>query len=551
MTKTLREIFSILTQKEQRKFIGLAILDTLVSLLDIGFLVLLLLVLNFYTQREHTEQPSLFYFSAFAHHSILPILLFFVLFSIKNFFGHFVFKKQFNYVYDVASRISEKRLLNYLEGNYGDYVNINSAVYARKIGQEPIEFSHYVLRGLQQVISQSLLIILTIIPVMTFNPVLFPLLLVILVPPVILLAYLMKKKLNRIRVTGKLTGESSMQYLQEALAGFIESNVYEKNEFFTARYCKSQSAFNRFLSQQQVIQNMPSRLIEVFAIFGLLLLVAINSLTSSSETISFLTLGAFVAAAYKIIPGIVKILNSMGHIKTYSYTLTGLNKKESTGRAIGTDPKIASIEFNQVDFSHDNTILLKKCSFRISKGSFIGIAVDSGKGKTSLVNLLLGFLDPAAGSISINEAVTSANARQQYWSRISYVKQQSFLIHASIRENITLSEDTYDAERLALVMRLTGIDGLLKMHPEGIQTMITEEGKNFSGGQRQRIILARALYKDFDLLVLDEPFNELDEAAEKDLLQYLKNCSESGKIIILITHNKEGLSFCDQKILLT
>jgi ABC-type bacteriocin/lantibiotic exporter with double-glycine peptidase domain len=78
--------------------------------------------------------------------------------------------------------------------------------------------------------------------------------------------------------------------------------------------------------------------------------------------------------------------------------------------------------------------------------------------------------------------------------------------------------------------------------------MVTEEGKNFSGGQRQRIILARALYKDFDTLILDEPFNELDEGAEAVLLSHLKKLSAAGKIVILITHNKESLSFCNKQI---
>jgi len=89
---------------------------------------------------------------------------------------------------------------------------------------------------------------------------------------------------------------------------------------------------------------------------------------------------------------------------------------------------------------------------------------------------------------------------------------------------------------------------MLRQYSESIDTMITENGKNISGGQKQRLMLARALYHDFDLLILDEPFSELDEVAEKTLLVKLKLLAQKGKMIIMITHNKSSLSFCNKLI---
>ena len=136
----------------------------------------------------------------------------------------------------------------------------------------------------------------------------------------------------------------------------------------------------------------------------------------------------------------------------------------------------------------------------------------------------------------------------KFRTRISYVKQQHFFLHGSVAENITFEEANYDRKRLNDILAVTGIDQIIHLFPHGLDTVITENGKNLSGGQRQRFMLARALYKDFDLLILDEPFSELDKAAEMKLLKQLRILADIGKIILLITHNTEAFSFCNKTI---
>ena len=123
-------------------------------------------------------------------------------------------------------------------------------------------------------------------------------------------------------------------------------------------------------------------------------------------------------------------------------------------------------------------------------------------------------------------------------------------MHASIIENITLHDGDYDKDKVEKILAITGIDRMMNSIPGGLDAMITENGKNFSGGQRQRFIFARALYKDFDLLILDEPFNELDELSEIEMLKQLQTIAAEGRIVLLITHNKEALSFCNKKLLM-
>ena len=457
---------------------------------------------------------------------------------------------QLKFIYQVSSRLSEKNLAGYLNGDYNNYVNIDSSVHIRRIGQQPIEFGHYVLGGFQQIVSQSVLILITIIAILIYNPVLFALLFIILALPIILIGFLMKRKINSIRKAAKDISEKTIQYLKEALTGFIESNLYNSKPFFAKRYNVSQSQFNDVLSEQLVVQNMPSRVIEIFAILGLLILILIHSFTANTNSISIITFGAFIAAAYKIIPGIVKILNSSGQIKTYEFTIDDLVKnKQLTSKNISEKKlPLHSIEFKNVSFHFKVEPVLKQLSFFISKGDFIGLSALSGKGKTTMMNLLLGFLEPDEGRILINGIPAEMQQRQAFWKNISYVKQQPLLIYDSILKNITLNESIFDFQKLEEVLRVTGLKEIVSKFPEGYNKIITEEGKNLSGGQRQRIAIARALYKDADLIILDEPFSELDRYSEDCLIKYFSDLASRGKIIILITHNKESLLFCNKII---
>lgn len=544
-----KNILSVLDRSEKQRLAVLSVLDVLISILDILFLIALLFVVHFYTNPAHTKGIAGLNFPIFKNYPLLLITIFFLLFGIKNFLGYFIFKMQYNFVYKVASRISKDNLSHYLHGTYLDYVNIDTSVINRKISQQPIEFSHYVLNGMQQLFNQAVLILISIIAMLLFDPMLFVLLLLILAVPVLFIAYFMKRKMHEAGIQGKYTSEKAIQHLQEALAGFVESNLYIKNDFFTSRYHTFQSKLNRYLSERLIIQGLPPRMIEVFAVFGLFMLVFVNHFTTNNNSIQLVTIGAFMAAAYKIIPGIVKIINTMGQVKTYAYSAEGLlNKDIVTEKNNLKTQSIDTISLDSISFSYPDKAVLNSFSFSIAKGKLSGITGISGKGKTTIINLILGFLNQESGSIYFNGQATDMECRQNYWNRISYVKQEPFLIHASIIQNITFQESGYDKEKMGRIISITGLDKMALSLPDGLETIITENGKNFSGGQRQRIIFARALYKDSDLLILDEPFNELDEPSEIHMLKHLQQIASEGKMILLITHNKTALSFCNKII---
>jgi ABC-type bacteriocin/lantibiotic exporter with double-glycine peptidase domain len=296
---------------------------------------------------------------------------------------------------------------------------------------------------------------------------------------------------------------------------------------------------------------MPSRFFEAFAVCGLFILIAAGTFVHADNIASLFTLGAFVAAAYKITPSISRIINLAGLTKTYNYTLkelVNISKEKQILQPITGAAKISSIAFKDVSFAYNGKIILQCFNCNATSGLLTGIKGISGKGKTTLVNLLLGFLTPAEGGILFNNKLVNAEEIKAYRSRIAYVKQEPFILHDSILRNITLLESEYDNDKLCKAIDGSGLHEFVSSFPEGIEKIINESGKNISGGQRQRIAIARALYKDADLIILDEPFNELDEPSELQLMQYFKQLALSGKIVLLITHNSNSIHLCNNFI---
>lgn len=524
------------------------------SLADILSLAFLFVVINFYSPQIILSNATLLPGWHFEPHSMVPAILLIIVFLGKSFFGYYVYKIHFRFINNVASGLSEENLLRYLEGGYADYVNIDSAAFVRKISFQPIEFAHYILSGFLQIATEVILILLTISALLLYDA---PLLLIIsgvLLPAIVFLSYITKKRLTGIRKNISEAHEHNIQFLHEALSSFVESNIYDKNKLFAERYAKMQQTVNNYVASLQITQGMPSRFFEAFAVFGLFLLIIAGRYGATGNATGIFTLGAYMAAAYKIIPGISKIINFSSTAKTYYYAMDELvrNKTSSkkTSKNFSTE-ELHSIEFNDVHFSYNSNKVFNglNCIFR--KGTFIGIKGDSGKGKTTLVNLLLGFLQPAKGTISFNGKVMDGGAQKAYWGRIAYAKQEAFMLHDTIEKNITLLEHNYNPVLLNNAITSSKLTDFINSLPEGFDKIITENGKNMSGGQRQRIAIARALYKEADVIILDEPFNELDEHSEMQLLHYFKSLATSGKIIILVTHNTESLSFCTDVISLS
>jgi ABC-type multidrug transport system fused ATPase/permease subunit len=550
LKEKLKYILLTLTPAERQKFWSQVIMNVFISVADVAALALLLLVINFYISNS---VGSLGFLPAWMLDpgSIILIAFFFVVFGIKNVLGILISSAQFRFISKVAVRISENKLAGYQQGNFADFVNIDSSAHVSKIAYHPFEFSQHILAGIQQILIQSILIVVTIIAVLLYNAKLFLLLFLILVPPVTFVFFYIKGRLASAKKNISLSNEESHRYLYDALKGYVEGNIYQRNKFFHRRFSNARQTFSSHLFHSLSVQSMPGRLIETFAVLGLFILIVVANWWGAGDDSTLIMIGAFMAAAYKIIPGIVKIINAAGQMKAYEVSIADMEQSpgmEKNEVQVNKAAPIKTILLRDLDFHFKDHCVLNNFSLSINKGDFIGITGKSGKGKTTILNLLLGFLKPMKGEILINDHIVSMEEMKSFWPQLSYVRQQPFFIHDSILKNITLEEDQYDRERMELALNISGLKDLISQSPDGLQKVITENGKNISGGQQQRISIARALYKNADLILLDEPFNELDKASTIALAGHFRELSAKGITIVMITHDQMCLSFCNKII---
>jgi ABC-type multidrug transport system fused ATPase/permease subunit len=546
LTATFNHSLSVLNRKEKRQFFFLAGLQLVITLLDILFLAVLVGIANdIITDPANLDKGLLPFHQQLSWPLTAGIVL--VLFLVKNLAGYRIQQSQFRFVYATATRLSALRIRAYLSGDYNQYAGTDSAAHIRQISQLPVEFSHYILYGYQQIIVQVFLLILAGAAILVYKPFLFLLLLAFLLPTGFLLFWLMKKKMHRAREGARQKSEQALQHLKESLAGFVESNIYDANDFFANRYVNSQHLQNKWLAGIQSLQVLPGRLTELFAIAAFFLLIAFSK--PGNEL--FLVIGFFLAAAYKIIPGIAKIAAHYSQVMAYQHTIEFMLPATTVAAPVTSNssvPLLKTIAFENISFSYGDKPVLYQFSSIIQSGQLTGLEADSGKGKTTLLNILLGFLEPQEGAVFFNGNKTTAAERRLYWPQLALIKQDGFLLHDTLLNNITLGKEIKDKDHLKKSIEQAGLQLLIGQHEKGLAQLITENGKNISGGQRQRISLARALYKNAGVLLADEPFSELDETAEKEGMQYLHDLATGGSIVLLITHNRQSLAQCHQII---
>ncbi|MES1225075.1 MAG: ABC transporter ATP-binding protein, partial [Bacteroidota bacterium] len=463
----------------------------------------------------------------------------------KNTASYLLQKKRYQAVYAISLRLAAQSLQQYQYASYENYGATDAAIHIRRINHQPVEFCNYVLLGIQQVLTEIFLIAFALTALAIVNGRLFLLLVPVIAPAVLLVLFIVKKRSKQVRTKIQEANSNSLQYLTEAVNGYVESNMYNSNVFFNNRYRNSLQLVNRHLTDMHLMQKAAPVIMELFGVAGLVFLIIQNQYTGSAT--NTVLLGAFIAAAYKIIPGIARIMSAGALIKTFAFTINDLPQlKNKTVTNNNATAHINTIRFDKVSFSYGEKRVIDALSFTAAKANVTALCGDSGTGKTTVINLLLGFIQQQQGDISFNSVAGNAAARKNYWLQTAYVKQQNFLLHASIKTNIILTGEDYDATRLNEAVEAAGLSTFLKTLPQGIDSGINQDGRNISGGQRQRIAIARALYKNADLLLLDEPFNELDEAAINALMDTFKAYAAKGKIVLLVTHNKAAAARCNE-----
>jgi ABC-type multidrug transport system fused ATPase/permease subunit len=266
-------------------------------------------------------------------------------------------------------------------------------------------------------------------------------------------------------------------------------------------------------------------------------------------------LGVFVASAFRMIPSINRVMNSLQTIAFAQSVIDVLVEQFDVIKShlLKSDKKLkikfengVTVKNLNFKYSGSNKMTLNNIDFIIKKGDFIGFVGVSGSGKSTLIDNIVGLLEPSSGEISVDGININSNI-SMWQSTIGYVPQTIFLIDDSLRRNIALGipDNDIDEKKISDAIKSAQLISVINKLSDGLDTIVGERGVRISGGERQRIGIARALYNDPDLLILDEATSSLDNETESDFMEAI-NALKGKKTILLVAHRLSTIRNCDK-----
>jgi len=282
--------------------------------------------------------------------------------------------------------------------------------------------------------------------------------------------------------------------------------------------------------------------------------VYILFISAKGTSSAVVLVGLFAAAAYRLMPSMNRIVGNLMYVKRSQSSVANLNfyKDAIPGRrAVVEDVPITfnhTIEFKNLNykFPGEAKYVLKNINLKVQKGEKVGFVGTSGSGKTTLMNTLLRFIEEESGEISV-DGVKLNEANLNNWRKlIGYVKQDIFILDGSIKENIAFGDTEVNERRLLRAITQASLSELVKSLPDGVNSVVGEKGSRLSGGQRQRIGIARALYRDAEILVFDEATSALDNETEAEVTEAIDKLSDTNKTIFVIAHRITTLKNCNR-----
>ncbi len=301
------------------------------------------------------------------------------------------------------------------------------------------------------------------------------------------------------------------------------------------------------------LREVPRSILEISgaALISVIIITFLNFGANSVNVITSISL--FAVALIKFLPSANKVITSVQYINygipSLNVIYEDLNLKTEEKNLFSPKNhkfiKLEKIELKKVKFKYEDKVILDNINLEINSGEFIGIFGPSGSGKTTLIDLIMGFLKPFSGTIRVNN--NDPFDFSDYKKKIGYVSQSTFLIDNNITNNIAvgIEKKKIDLNRIRKVIQMSGLDSFVSKLENGLDTFIGENGIKLSGGQRQRLSIARALYKDPQILIFDEATSALDATTEKKILDSIKNMSKD-KTILMVTHKNEIKPYCDR-----
>ncbi|MCZ6702852.1 MAG: ABC transporter ATP-binding protein [Ignavibacteria bacterium] len=477
-----------------------------------------------------------------------------LLFIIKNIVSYFIFHYQSKYAFSVSARLSKNMIDHFYTLPYLTITNSDTSIYLNRIVNTPASYVSNILLSLFTIFSEGLIFILISTGLLIYNYNIFLLLLLVLTPGTFLYFSVRKKKLSSLNNSLKSKLPEVLKLATEAIKGFVESTLFQKQEYFANKFDKINKGLNHDYTKLNTAQGTSIKFIEIIVMvgIGILFIYSILFITDKRETVLLLSL--FVAASYKIVPSVNKIFIAFLNAKTHQYTLDELSEITNYNPSrINYNSKPVylnkNIELKNISFEYpESSFKLDAPNFFIKKGEKVGIQGQSGSGKTTLINIIIGLIALQKGEILIDGIKVNAENIYSWQKLIGYVKQDPFIFNDSLISNIAVGEtpEDFNRDRIKSILNFLNLDSLLNSLPDGLNTNIGEEGSKLSVGQKQRVAIARVLYSDKEVLIFDEVTSNLDKETEHEVIRSILKIARQDKTIIFISHKEEILNTCDK-----
>ena len=455
---------------------------------------------------------------------------------------------------DLRVSLKDKLYSAYLNKPYSFHLNNNSSTLMRNINE--VDLVVFVLKSLILLINETIVFLGIFAFIIFYEPKGSLLIILFFSSFGYIFFKKIQDKLSEWGKTRQITSGLSLKYLQEGFGSIKDIKILQRSDYLVNAFTKNNKNLNLSERKEQFIDSLPKLWLEWLVVIAFVLLIFFM-LFQEKEFIQIVPLlGLFAAAAYRVTPSLARILNAVQGIiynrpavdsvyKEYSKQNFKENVDKTSSKKIFLNKEVNLQNIN-FKYSNSSPLILRDINLNIKSGTTIGLIGESGIGKTTLINIILGLIQPTSGSIQVDgvDIVENINSWQ---SRIGYVPQNIYLADDTIKRNIAfaLPDEKIDDVLVKKAITNAKLDSLIDNLNEGVNTSVGEFGDKISGGQRQRIAIARALYKDPQILILDECTNSLDIKTEKQIMNEV-NSLKGKKTIIMVTHRLSTLENCDR-----
>ena len=375
---------------------------------------------------------------------------------------------------------------------------------------------------------------------------------------------LVKKKLSTQGYKTRILEELELKSLNQGIGSIKYVKLKNLQNFFVNKYFKLQETRHKLEIFISIIGRVPKLIFEILAVVIMSLIVIYFISQNKNITVIIPTLSYLILIIVRMIPAFININSGLTLIKYDKPSVQKIVEEiKDQNFLMATSENPSSKNQDEIDIKHfaftnisykfpdSKKNALENISFEINDGEMVGIIGESGAGKSTLINIMMGLLTPTKGHININNQNILDKDYSIVQKKIGFVPQEIYLIDDNIRNNVAfgINESEIDFHKLNECIDKANLREFINHNPEGLDSIIGDRGARISGGQKQRIGIARALYDDPKILIMDEGTSALDNATEENVIEDIIKLRKN-KIIILAAHRLSTLQKCDKFILL-